>query len=306
MMLLPLMLTLAADFPSATITSGKLTARLYLPDAQNGYYRGTRFDWSGQIGSLKSANHEYFGQWFDRYDPKLHDSIQGPVEEFSEVGYEEAKPGDLFLRVGVGMVRKPEDKPYERFRTYDIVDGGTWTVKKGKSSIRFTQTLQGQGYGYRYTKTVRLKGQGMVIEHELKNTGQKPLALNQYNHQFFMLDGKTTGPQVEVKFPFALKAKRAPSSELSQIEGGDIRYRRELVKGESVFGTFEGFGNTAADYDIRVARKDTGAAVRVQGDRPIEQLVFWSIRTTVCPEPYVRVDTAPGAKTKWAYRYTFE
>src|SRR6187549_2635799 len=71
----------AADAPEASISNGIIEARLYLPDAQNGYYRGTRFDWSGVIYSLRYQGHEYFGTWFERYDPKTHDAITGPVEE---------------------------------------------------------------------------------------------------------------------------------------------------------------------------------------------------------------------------------
>src|SRR4051794_26812254 len=79
------------EYPGAEITNGSTIAKLMLPDAERGYYRGTRFDWSGQIQSLHSNNHEYFGQWFPKYDPKLHDAIMGPVEEFvtddSALGY---------------------------------------------------------------------------------------------------------------------------------------------------------------------------------------------------------------------------
>ncbi len=311
MIILPVLLCLAADqpypdFPSAMISSGKLTAKLYLPDPQKAYYRATRFDWSGQIGSLKSEQHEYFGQWFDRYDAKLHDSIQGPVEEFSEIGYAEAAPGGVFIRVGVGAVRKPDARPYERFRTYEIVDHGQWEVKQTRNRIRFVHTLSAAGFGYRYTKTIRLVGRRMFIDHELANTGAKALTATQYNHQFFMMDGKPTGPETQVTFPFNLKAKRTPSAELAELKGGEVIYRRELKKGESVFGTFDGFGPTAKDYDIQVARRDSGAGVRIVGDRPIEDLVFWSIRTTVCPEPYIRVDTAPGSRTRWTYAYTFK
>ena len=143
MLILPVLLCLAADFPSASISNGKLTARLYLPDATNGYYRATRFDWSGQMASLKSEKHEYFGQWFDRYDPKLHDSIQGPVEEFSSLGYDEAAPGGVFLRVGIGALRKPDGKPYERFRTYEIVDAGVWRVKRARTgSVSSTRSAR--------------------------------------------------------------------------------------------------------------------------------------------------------------------
>ena len=40
------------SFPSAEISNGRIRATILLPDAEKGYYRGTRFDWSGVISSL--------------------------------------------------------------------------------------------------------------------------------------------------------------------------------------------------------------------------------------------------------------
>ncbi len=62
---MPLLIA-AADPPEAGISNGSIDAKLYLPDADRGYYRGTRFDWSGVIPSLRYKGHEYFGQWFER------------------------------------------------------------------------------------------------------------------------------------------------------------------------------------------------------------------------------------------------
>src|ERR1700730_15317597 len=97
----------AAEPPEIAISNGVIRARVYLPDAENGYYRGTRFDWSGVISSLEYNGHSYFGQWFPRYDAKLHDSITGPVEEYSTgdsaLNYAEAKPGETFVKIGVGV-----------------------------------------------------------------------------------------------------------------------------------------------------------------------------------------------------------
>ena len=33
---------LAAGYPEAEITNGQITAKMYLPDAKDGYYRSTR------------------------------------------------------------------------------------------------------------------------------------------------------------------------------------------------------------------------------------------------------------------------
>lgn len=301
------------QFPEAEIKNGAVTAKIYLPDAERGYYRATRFDWSGVIPSLKANGHEYFGQWFPKYDPKINDAITGPVEEFltgdSSLGYEEAKAGEEFIRIGVGAVKKPEDKVYQRFKTYDIVDGGKWTVKKGADWIEFTHDLGNHnGYAYRYTKRLALaKGgkAGMTIHHTLKNTGKKPIRTDQYNHNFFMLDGEPTGPDAIVTFPFELKAARPVPADLAEIQGRTITYKKELQPRQTVMAELSGFGGTAADYDIKIENRKTGAAVRIQGDRPISKIVYWSIRPTLCPEAYVALDVAPGKETKWAYTYTF-
>ena len=162
--LLPMMIEVPApSFPQATIAGSRIEATVYLPDATHGYYRGTRFDWSGAIASLRWNGHEYFGPWFERHDPLVHDAITGPVGEFlsgaSSLGYEEAPAGGTFVRIGVGHVRKPDEAAYRRFATYEIVDPGTWTIDRAPDAITFTHRLdEASGYAYTYRKTLRVDG----------------------------------------------------------------------------------------------------------------------------------------------------
>ena len=86
-------------------------ARLNLSDLDNGYYRGTRFDWSGSIASLESGGPTYFGQWFTRYDAKVHDSITGPVEDYAPLNQAESKPGETFVKIGVGVLKLLDEQP---------------------------------------------------------------------------------------------------------------------------------------------------------------------------------------------------
>lgn len=304
---------MAADFPTAEITNGAVTAQLYLPDNTRGYYRGTRFDWSGQMSSLKTLGHEFFGVWNPApYDPKLHDAIMGPVEEFRSgdvaLGWNEAAPGGTFIRIGVGALRKPADPKakYENFRTYEIVDPGVWKVKRGRDWIAFTHTLSNHGgYAYRYAKTIRLvKGQSaMRIEHTLENTGAQPMATQQYNHNFFVMDGQPTGPEASVKFGFPLQPTGAwRGGDLAEVRGSEVVYRSELAPGQSVFGTFAG----GSPYDIQMTHRKAGVSVRITGDRPIARIVYWSIRSTFCPEAYIDLTVAPKEKTSWTYTYQFQ
>ncbi|MEJ7609505.1 MAG: hypothetical protein WKF37_25345 [Bryobacteraceae bacterium] len=302
----------AADVPQTQISNKAITAKFYLPDSENGYYRGTRFDWSGVLFSLRANGHEYFGQWFDNYDPKLHDAIQGPVEEFlsngAGLGYDEAKAGGTFIRIGVGVVRKPEEPAYLRFNSYEIIDSGRWKVNRGRDSIEFIHELRDTtGYGYRYSKKIRLLGDSakMVIEHTLRNTGRKPILTQQYNHNFFVMDGQPTGPDSSVTFAFPLRAQVPFKPGIAEVQGNKIAYTKELQKGESTYGEFESPGPSASSYDIRVENRKAGSGVRITSDRPIAKVIYWSIRTTLCPEVYIDIDVLPGAHFSWKYNYEF-
>lgn len=300
----------AAEFPEAAISNGLIDARLYLPDAVRGYYRATRFDWSGIVASLRYRGREYFGVWFPRYDPQLHDSITGPVEEFGAddggLGYASAKPGGSFLRIGVGVLRKPGEPGYRRFGTYEIADPGKWSVRKGPDSVEFTHEAAASGYGYLYRKTVRLTANEpeMVLEHSLRNAGRIAIHTTQYNHNFFVIGNQPAGPGYSVTFAFdarPVRGIRGPAA----IDGRRLTFTRELQPGESVFTELTGFGATAKDYDVQIDNRDAGAGVRISGDRPLAKMVFWSNPRTVCPEPYIAIDVEPGGEMVWTCRYRF-
>ena len=145
----------------------------------------------------------------------------------------------------------------------------------------------------------------MIIEHRLKNMGKKTIATESYNHNFFMIDGEPTGPNMQVKFAFAAKPDRDMSAMAGSISDSQLSYSRELPKGESVFTEVKGFGGEAKDYDLRIENRKTRAGVRIRGDQPLSKVVFWSIKTVLCPEPYVRMDIAPGKTYSWSIRYDF-
>jgi hypothetical protein len=45
--------------------------------------------------------------------------------------------------------------------------------------------------------------------------------------------------------------------------------------------------------------------VRQTSDRPLSKLVFWSIRSTVCPEAYIDMRIEPGKEFTWRIAYDF-
>lgn len=302
--------TTSTEYPSAKITNGLITATLHLPDAQNGYYRGTRFDWSGVMPSLEYKGHQYFGLWNPApYDPQLHDAITGPVEEFTAVGMEEAATGGEFVKIGIGSLVKPDEKAYTFVRNYEIKNPGTWTVKKKKDQVVFTHVLKdAAGYGYEYQKIVRLvTGKPeLVLEHSLKNTGTKAMEFSTYNHNFFVIDGEPTGPNISTTFPYEVSAEGKGFGTIAEAQNKSITYNRTLAKGENVFTAgVQGIAATAENYDFTIRNLKSGAGVHIKGDQPLEKLVYWSNPNTSCPEPYIRLSAQPGETIRWNITYAF-
>ena len=316
----------AAEYPSAEISSGDLRVKLYLPDARTGFYRASRFDWSGMIDSLVYRGHEYYGPWFQRVDPSVRDftydgadivaspctAAVGPAEEFitgadQPLGYNEAKAGGTFVKIGVGALRKPDDSKYDRFRLYELVDGGTWTVQKTAQSIEFTQALTDpqSGYGYVYRKTVSVAKNEMIIGHRVRNTGSKPIDTNVYNHNFLRIDGAAPGPDYTITVPFAIQSHHPPDAALAEIRGNQIVYRKLLIDQDLVATPIEGFGTDPKDYDVRIENNRSHAGLRITGDRPLESESLWSIRAVLAVEPFVKIHAAPGEEFSWSMKYVY-
>ena len=169
-----------------------------------------------------------------------------------------------------------------------------------------TKLNDGEGYAYDYKKTVLVSGKRpqLIIEHSLKNTGRRVIDTSVYNHDFYVMDGQPTGPHFRVQFAFAPKASESLKG-LAETKNNSIVFAREVPVGESVFSPITGFGSAPAENDIRVENSTTGTGVRETGDRPLSQMNFWSIRTTVCPEAYVKVHIEPGKTFKWRIVYEF-
>lgn len=313
----------AAEFPQAEITNGPIRAKIYLPDAQKGFYRGTRFDWSGVIFSLQYKGFDFYGPWFDRTAPDIRDfvydgphivagpcsAVTGPADEFRPVGFDDAKPGGTFIKIGVGALKRPDDARYSNYRLYEIADGGKRTMRQGRDFIEFTQQLAdaSSGYGYTYRKVVRLIAgkPEMVLEHSLRNTGSRPIRTSVYNHNFIVLNKQQTGAGVVITVPFQIRTPRPPNRNLAEIRGNQVVYLKTLEGRDVVTAPLQGFGDSARDHEIRVENAKLGAGMRIVGDRPLMSFTLWSIRSVISPEPFVAIDIEPGSEFTWKSTYTY-
>lgn len=313
--------------PSVNLTNGLISAKIYLPDEDQGFYRGVRFDWAGMIGSLTYAGHDFYPPWFEDVSTEVRDfeneqgfvtaspqtAATGPAEEFNAeggaLGYAEAAPGDTFVKIGVGVLRKPDDSRYRFTEGYPLVDAGERiNIVKG-NQIDFLHRIndEASGYGYEYSKTLRLEpGQPvLMIEHTLLNTGSKQIDTEVYNHNFLNIDDSGSSAGLTLSVPYTLDSSELPDPSMAEVDEHSLRYLGKPPAGESVRMNLSGFGDSTEDYDFRTYHQDLGAGVRITGDQAMSQAVLWSVAPVMSVEPFVAMSLAPGQSHSWSYRYEF-
>ncbi len=308
------LITEGIPYPHVVLNNGLLRVSVLLPDAQQGFYRAQRFEWSGMTWQLTYQGHTFFGPVQQVHNPEDRHHARGLAEEFGfgtdfapATGWEEAAPGEPFLKIGVGLEEKDEVEIYRFGHPYEMINTFDWEVRWGLTWIRFTQQVKDfNGYGYHYTKRMYLTpGQPeLVVSHYLKNLGTKPLDTNQYAHNFFILDGEPIGPAYQVELGFPAQAMRE-LPDTTSVEGRFINFHKSLAGESPVFTELSGYSDSPADNVFVLRNLDTGAQVEARGDFSLLAFNFYAQAEAICPEPFIQIQLAPGETKQWQHTYRF-
>jgi hypothetical protein len=302
-----------SQYPASDLNSKQLKATFYLPDAQKGYYRGTRFDWSGLVSRVDYAGHNFFCEFRQQqHDPLNHDDICGTAEEFSMTtlppGFTEAAKGNPFVKIGIGILERADDPDYTFWKKYRILQPGPWNITREADHIEFTQKLStANGCAYEYNKVIRLddKDHAMTITRRLKNIGAKRIETDHYGHNFLKIDGVPAGPDYVIEFPFRPRFGEGSKPEgCVEIRDKSLVFLKEAPPDKSVWVRLEGFAKPQ-DSQMRIINRRTRAEITILTDQPLIRLVFYSSDGVLAPEPFVKLDLAPGESKTWTTTYRF-
>jgi hypothetical protein len=289
------------DYLLKVMESKYLKVTVLLPDAEKGYYRGTRFDWSGIIGQVEYRGNTFFKEWETTegenallvHDPFNPDAGTGTVEEFRDpLGYDNGKAGTPFLKIGVGVLERKDDQPYHWSTRYKIIEPGKWTVEAKADRITFFQSIStGFGYAYEYEKTIRLSEDSpeLTIIHVLKNTGIRSIRSNPYCHNFFTLDQQAVGPDYWLEFPNPV----SPIDDFGKaLNWGEkqLSPTHELKDGEWIGGHLD----PSASRSYRLSNKKSKTSVEVISDVDPGPFFIILFRHSFSVEPMVLFEIKPG------------
>jgi len=296
------------NYKHVKLSNGKLDITIVLPDQNVGFYRATRFDWSGMIADIRYKSHTFVQPWKSPHEPENTENAIGTAEEFREpLGYEEAKIGGGFIKIGVGILEKPQENEYIYGRSYKIIKPGTWKIEKLPGGISFEQELTSDsGYGYLYKKQIIFEKKSPVftISHILKNTGQKAFSTTHYCHNFFIIDGWPIGKGYTLSFPFQIKPK-GDLLGIVETKENQIIFLKGFQPGQALCSLFEGFGPGSVSNQVSIKNATDRTGIEIIGDKSLEWINLYAVTTTLCIEPGIRIKLQPGENFSWVNRYRF-
>ncbi|HUI91433.1 MAG TPA: hypothetical protein VLX68_04205 [Chitinivibrionales bacterium] len=242
-----------------------------------------------------------------------HDPLAEPTGPAGEFGIDSVNGygNQPFLKIGVGKLQGTGGT--YNFRTnYQILDPGAWAVTRGKYWVQFSHQIAAvNGYDYAYVKLITLDTAAPVysIYYDLKNTGAKPFITDHYTHNFTLIDDKQVAGNYKVTLGFSPTFAGQTSSpgswsSMATVSGKVITITATLNGSDYLWANFGGLTGTVADNSAIVQETAGKAALKIQGDAAPYKYNFWASPRSVCPEPYLPVDLAPGAGITWTDTYT--
>ncbi|TXE15691.1 hypothetical protein ES692_15535 [Psychroserpens burtonensis] len=268
-------------------------------------YKGSRFDWTGKIVSVKFQNMQLAGLESPTNDNE-HYLGKGFYNEFGiddALGFEETPIGGWFHKIGVGLLKK-EDNKYHISKTYAVKPAEFKITSEANTLLIQCTSEIINGFGYILKKDIELKDAGFTIRYRLENTGEKDIITDEYVHNFTAFNKEGTGSNYTLKFPFQLQP--ALFEETVNPEGkvaigqNDITFKSAL-KQEFFFSNLSGDDSVDAQWELEDL--DCKIGISETGNFKTNKVNVWGAPHVLCPELFFKIALKFGEATEWSRQY---
>jgi len=364
-----------------TSLGGDLSVTVFLPKSinvsENAFYESSRFEHGSMIGSIRrimrdavgnpTAVHTLYGPDMWRSSP--HDSHWpesgvGLASEFGAgedgplcnlrcgwplasgvtnglLGYKEARPGEPFIKIGVGVLVKGTCSACDMYENYlfnspyAFAEPPVWTLQRPQNNTIILENgalLHSKSlYGYHLRKEISLNDNILAVKSTLSNWGEAAFTTPWYSHHFFSCDGQPLGPGYEVD----LNLKPTPSgtnmeslydepglmwwstpirnyAKISSLNGTavGVEIKREVEDGKRIKVDFHKDDTTNGSFILKGCGLSITEQIPELAD-PSSGVIMYSFglyieRTTLSPEPLILLHLEPGKSISWTQVLTIE
>lgn len=280
--------------------------RLVLAEAGK-EYRGSRFDWCGQILEVHFKNkYQFCGREREEESPIPETLGMGLHNEFGTdkaLGFEDCPPGGFFLKIGLGRMKKDYQGPFDFYRPHQI-DPLPVQVERGENQVTFLQQSPLlNGYAYSYRKSIQLMEQGFQVNYLLENRGEKTMDTDEYVHNFLNFSERKTGPDYCLNFPVLVDS----SSCFKILNPGDCMKiaDRSITWNRCPESDFYLGGLNAQNLPDRweLEHKSLGIALEEHCHFSVSKMKLWGNAHAISPELFKSIRIEPGESEQWSRSY---
>jgi hypothetical protein len=310
------------------------------------WYRGSRFDWTGFVRqvSLKRRGcpvHTFCAPETLQGDPSRSGS--GLCNEFgidTAIGYASARPGEVFPKLGVGLLVREDDQPYNFSTQYEIAQlFAVDCCREDTFAIFTSMPLNCRGYSAKLQKTLRVRNNQLLIDYSLENTGSNPLVTEEYCHNFIAIDfdhgdhpeGRfPIGPEYSLLFPYQVDFEKTTSNTRKSgpsprhlltslfptannndyakykgpllLDKDRISLRSQPV--EQFYCRLTGSSQTRLPQ-FQLLHRATGVGMSETDSFPPLRVAVWGTTHVMSTEVFQRIELMPGEFQVWSRHFTF-
>jgi len=256
---------------------------------------GPRFDTLGAITSIS-------------VDGVEHCTREGLIDEFniqapySPPGYDEAKPGGTFLKIGVGELVRPDEAIYLFYNKYPIRKIAPVVIREKKNEVDLKQICRIQnGWGYEYCKNIIVHPEKSVLEisYSLKNIGSHVIKAEHYNHNWFSFGSDGIDGAYSINHSFQAIG---PTPKWLREEAGQFHLAEKISK--PYFYRLDR-SVTADENAFTLRHKSSGQSVRTTGNFDVSRFAIYADQSAICPEVFACLAINPGETKTWKNTYEF-
>lgn len=271
-------------------------------------YRGSRFDRTGMITQvrLKDGNHTFCTK--ESLQPGQGTGGVGICSEFglfTPIGYDSAEIGELFPKLGVGLLTKPDLTPYDFSSPYPVIPYDR-QVETGCGVIEFHTAPQAcQGFAASLKKRISINGARITISYELFNTGNKQIRTEEYTHNFMRIDGHNYGPDYRLTFSFPIEVENIEpvyTPQVLQVSSHEVRIN-DVPKQDVYFNPSVPTMGSGLYWEL--IHEPSNVGVRETCTFPVEKLAVWGAAHVVSPEVFATIELNPGECQTWQRTFDF-
>lgn len=288
-----------------TLSNKNITLQVEAPFEQ---YHFPRFDQTSKITSVHFQGISIAGKERPRdQDNAIHG--RGFYSEFgiqAAPGFASTKVGDWFHKIGVGLLKK-DGNTYNFLHPYAFEPASFSHETALEKLTTVCKSPMVNGIAYTLQKQIALQQNGFSIVSSLKNTGLKPIATAEYNHNFISLNRASLSHQYRLIFPFLLVPKKF--DELINLERKVHFFKNEVhLEGQPEEPFF--MSNLSANQQVEATWTLEHLAhqltIREHLNHQTNHVNLWGWKHVISPELFHNINIKPGEAATWTRQYTIE